>query len=58
MSLSRSKALLYQILYLIHINDLDALEAIYGAPGYEFLYDSDLLFRFDAAIFQGHVLQL
>lgn len=56
MSLSRSKALLYQILYLIHINDLGALEAIYGAPGYEFLYDSDLLFRFDAAIFQGHML--
>ena len=50
MPLSRSKTLLYQALYLIHISDLNAIEAIYGVFRYDFLYGSNLLFRLGAVI--------
>lgn len=35
-----------------------AIEVIYGAPRYEFLYGSSLLFRLDAVILQDYTLQL
>ena len=37
---------------------MDTIEAIYGAPGYEFLYDSNLLFRLGAATLWCYILQL
>lgn len=40
----------------MHINDLDAIEVIYGVPRYEFLYGSSLLFRLDTAILQSYIL--
>ena len=40
------------------MNDLDAIEAIYEVPRYEFLYDSSLLFRLDAVILRSYILQL
>lgn len=44
MPLSRSRTLFTLSLIFIHINDLDAIEAIYGVIRYEFLHDSNLLF--------------
>lgn len=37
---------------------MDAIEAIYGAPRYEFLYGSSLLFMLDAATLRRYMLQL
>ena len=36
---------------------MDTIEVIYGAPRYEFLYDSNLLFRLGAAILRCYILQ-
>lgn len=56
MPLSRFRTLFTLSLIFIHMNDLDAIEVIYGVLRYEFLYGSDLLFRLGTATLCSYIL--